>query len=183
MDYSGGETMKSGEESLFLTAKGAGELHAHTSKLDVTAKNILSLIDEGCTTTATILQRSMFAHNAVMEGLRRLLSNGLVAIATDGGAASTRKPGAATSGARAAGQDLRLEFGVSVSHGRFVLSDFCLDEFGAAGQEMVAVVALCTDVMSLQEALNDIRAEVEQRCPDRLPVLLERVRDINETAS
>jgi hypothetical protein len=175
--------MKSGEEALILTPKGSGELHNRSSRLDVTAKNILSLIEEGSNTTAAILQRSMFAHNAVMEGLRRLLSNGLVAIATDGGAASARKPGAETSGASEAGQDLRLKFGVSVSHGRFALSDFCLDEFGAAGQELVAVVALCTDVMSLQEALNNIRAEVEERCPNRLPLLFERVRDINETAS
>jgi hypothetical protein len=107
----------------------------------------------------------------------------LVAIATHDGAASVRKPGSATAGAREARQDLRLEFGISISHGRFALSDFCLDEFGAAGQELVAVLGLCTDVMSLQEALNNIRAEVEERFPARLPALRDCVRDINETAS
>jgi hypothetical protein len=169
--------MKPGEGVLILTPKGMEELRNRESRMDVTARNILSLIDQGANTANAILQRSMFPQKAVMEGLRQLLSNRLVAT-DDGGRTSDAKSSAA-SGSRS----LRLEFGISISLARFALSDFCLDQFGAKGQELVEVVGLCTDVIGLQDVLNDIRAEVEARFPDRLPALLACVREINETAA
>ena len=75
--------MKSGEQVLILTAKGTEELRNHASQLDASARNILSLIEQGCRTTDTILQRSMFPHNSVVDGLRRLLTNRFVAMADD----------------------------------------------------------------------------------------------------
>jgi len=65
--------MKSGEQVLILTTKGAEELRQHAFQLDAIARNILSLIEQGCKTTEAILQRSMFPHNSVVDGLRRLL--------------------------------------------------------------------------------------------------------------
>jgi hypothetical protein len=170
--------MKSGEQVLILTAKGTEELHRHAFQLDVTARNILSLIEQGCKTSDAILQRSMFPHNSVVDGLRRLLTNKFVAIADD--EPPSRSGGAADSG-RAARRELRLNFGISPSQARFALSNFCMDEFGTDGQYLVDAVSLCTDVMSLQEVLNSIRAEVAERFADRLPALAVCVREINET--
>jgi hypothetical protein len=45
----------------------------------------------------------------------------------------------------------------------------------------VDAVSLCNDVMSLQEVLNSIRAEVDERLANRLPALVACVREINET--
>jgi hypothetical protein len=170
--------MKSGEQVLILTAKGAEELRRHTFQLDVTARNILSLIEQGCKTSDAILQRSMFPHNSVVDALRRLLTNKFVAFADD--EPGSRGGGAADS-ARSARRELRLNFGISPSQARFALSNFCMDEFGTDGQYLVDAVSLCTDVMSLQEVLNSIRAEVAERFADRLPALVVCVRDINET--
>jgi hypothetical protein len=170
--------MKSGEQVLILTAKGTEELRQHAFHLDVTARNILSLIEQGCKTSDAILQRSMFPHNSVIEGLRRLLTNKFVAIADDEPA--SRSGGAADS-ARVARRELRLNFGISPSQARFALSNFCMDEFGTDGQYLVDAVSLCSDVMSLQEVLNSIRAEVAERFADRLPALVVCVREINET--
>ena len=78
-------------------------------------------------------------------------------------------------------RDLRLNFGISPSQARFALSNFCMDEFGTDGQFLVDAVSLCNDVMSLQEVLNSIRAEVDERLPNRLPALVVCVREINET--
>jgi hypothetical protein len=163
--------MKSGEQILVVTPKGAAELRDRTSQLEVTAKNILTLIEQGYTTTDAILQRSMFPHNAVVDALRRLLSSKLVAVAG----------GSADSGIRSPRADLRLKFGVSPSQARFALSNFCMDEFGTDGQYLVDAVSLCSDVMSLQEVLNSIRSEVDDSCPGRLPALMLCVREINET--
>jgi hypothetical protein len=170
--------MKSGEQVLILTAKGTEELRQHAFQLDVTARNILSLIEQGYKTADAVLQRSMFPHNSVVDGLRRLLTNKFVAIADDEPA--LRSGGAADS-ARAARRELRLNFGISPSHARFALSNFCMDEFGTDGQYLVDTISLCTDVMSLQEVLNSIRTEVAERFADRLPALVVCVREINET--
>jgi hypothetical protein len=170
--------MKSGEQVLILTAKGTEELRNHASKLDASARNILSLIEQGCRTTDAILQRSMFPHNSVVDGLRRLLTNKFVAMADDEPAS---RPGGSADSSRAGRRELRLNFGISPSQARFALANFCMDEFGTEGQFLVDAVSLCNDVMSLQEVLNSIRAEVDERFANRLPALIACVREINET--
>ena len=170
--------MKSGDQILILTSKGTQELRNHASTLDVSAKNTLSLIAEGCNTADAILQRSMFPHNTVVDGLRRLLTKKLVVIADDEPAA---RAGAAAGSARSSRRELRLNFGISPSQARFALSNFCMDEFGTDGQYLVDAVSLCNDVMSLQEVLNSIRSEIDERFPARLPALVACVREINET--
>ena len=170
--------MKSGEQVLILTAKGAEELRQHTFQLDVTARNILSLIEQGCKTSDAILQRSMFPHNSVVDALRRLLTNKFVAFADDEPSA---RSGGSADAARSGRRELRLNFGISPSQARFALSNFCMDEFGTDGRYLVDAVSLCNDVMSLQEVLNSIRAEVAERFADRLPALIVCVREINET--
>jgi hypothetical protein len=170
--------MKSGEQVLILTAKGTEELRNHASKLDASARNTLSLIEQGCRTADAILQRSMFPHNSVVDGLRRLLTNKFVAMADEEPGA--RAGGSADSG-RIGRRELRLNFGISPSQARFALSNFCMDEFGTDGQYLVDAVSLCNDVMSLQEVLNSIRADVDERFANRLPALIACVREINET--
>jgi hypothetical protein len=170
--------MKSGEQVLVLTAKGKEELRNHASQLEASARNILSLIEQGCRTTDTVLQRSMFPHNSVVDGLRRLLTNKFVALADDEPAS---RSGSSVDSARAGRRELRLNFGISPSQARFALSNFCMDEFGTDGQYLVDAVGLCNDVMSLQEVLNSIRAEIDERMPNRLPALIAAVREINET--
>jgi hypothetical protein len=77
--------------------------------------------------------------------------------------------------------DLRLKAGVSLSQTRFALSNFCLNNFGADGQYFADIIELCGDANLLQQALNSIRVEVRNRCPDRLPALAACVREANET--
>ena len=170
--------MKSGEQILILTSKGTEELRNHASQLDVSAKNTLALISQGCNTADAILQRSMFPHNTVVEGLRRLLTKKLVVIADEEPAA---RAGGAAGPARPSRRELRLNFGISPSQARFALSNFCMDEFGTDGQYLVDAVSLCNDVMSLQEVLNSVRTEIDERFPGRMPALVACIREINET--
>jgi hypothetical protein len=172
-------TGKSSGEFFVLTPKGAQELHNRHLELDATAKNILQLIEEGAATAEAILERSMFPHNTVIAGLRRLLGNKLIASAADGPGApqASGKSAAGRSGRR----ELRLKFGISPTQARFALSNFCMDHFGAEERYLVDAISLCADAMSLQEVLNSIRAEVDERFPDHLPALFDCVREINET--
>jgi hypothetical protein len=172
-------TGKSSGEFFVLTPKGARELHNRHLELDATAKNILQLIEEGAATAEAILERSMFPHNTVIAGLRRLLGNKLIAAAADGPGAPqvSGKSASARSGRR----ELRLKFGISPAQARFALSNFCMDHFGAEERYLVDAISLCADAMTLQEVLNSIRSEVDERFPDHLPALFDCVREINET--
>jgi hypothetical protein len=76
---------------------------------------------------------------------------------------------------------LRLKPNISPSQARFLLANFCLDHFGNAGQDLASVVEFCTDVPSLQMALDTIRTEIKKLGPERRQVLVGVVREINET--
>ena len=78
--------------------------------------------------------------------------------------------------------DVHLKAGISPSHTRFTLSNFCLNNFGADGQYLADLIDFCADTNQLQEVLNTIREEVRSRFPDRLPTLVACVREVNETA-
>jgi hypothetical protein len=173
--------MKAGEQVLSLTPKGTEALRSRATKLDANARNILSLIEQGITSADAILQRSKSPRDEVINGLRSLLSDRFVATAASAGAPPPGTPDAKPAASSSAGARLSLKPGVSPSQARFSLSNFCLDQFGTEGQHIADVVDLCSDVASLQEALNAIRAEVDKRCPDRRPALAACVQEINET--
>jgi hypothetical protein len=169
--------MRSGEQFLFLTPKGTEELRSRAHKLDVTARNILYLIQLGSTTAEAILQRTIFPRDAVIDKLRRLLGNKFVAVAPGNGvlhgAAPLEQPHL---------EQPHLEAAVSLSQARFSLSDFCLEQFGTQGRGLVDAVSLALDVAGLQQVLSRIHVEVQNRRPDRLTKLADCVRDINKTA-
>jgi hypothetical protein len=179
--------MRVREESLFLTPKGTEELRSRVHGLDVTARNILYLIQLGSTTAETILRRSIFPRDTVVDRLRRLLGNQFVAVAPTGrgGKGKGALPQAADRpdlDSAPALEQLPLEAGVSLSQARFLLSDFCLDQFGTQGTGLVDAAGLAVDVPGVQQVLNRVRIEVQSRCPDRLTLLVNCVREINKTA-
>lgn len=174
--------MKAGEKFFLLTPKGTEELRGRTPKLDATARSILSLIDQGTIVAESILQRSKFTRDQVIEGLRVLLSNGFISTSTsDVTVQPTSTPEPTPSVADSVSERLRLKPGISPSQARFALSNFCLDQFGANGQDLAEAVGFCTDVDSLQMALDNIRTEVKKLFPERRAALVACVREINET--
>jgi hypothetical protein len=173
--------MKAGEKYFLLTPKGAEELRARTSKLDAGPRNFLSLIEQGYTTAETLFQRSKATRDDVIDGLRLLLGGGFVSTATSDGATPAAAPEPAPSVADSVSERLRLKPGISPSQARFILSNFCLDQFGTAGKDLSDAVEFCGDVPSLQLALDNIRTEVKKICPEQRPALVACVREINET--
>ena len=117
----------------------------------------------------------------LLQGLRKLLGSGLIVVTTAAAPAAAAPAAAAPVGANALRGRFALKRGISPSQARFILTNFCLDQFGPGGQALAEVIDLCAEVTSLQQAVNNIRSEVEKRIPERLPLLLECVREINET--
>jgi hypothetical protein len=173
--------MKAGEKYFLVTPKGVEELRGRAHKLDAGAKNILSLIEQGASNPDAILQRSKAPREAVLDGLRWLVSHGFVATGTSDGATSHGVQHATSSVASSTSERLRLKPGISPAQARFLLTNFCLDQFGAAGQILADAVELCTDVTSLQMALDNIRTEVKKLGPEGRTALVACVREINET--
>ena len=173
--------MKAGEKYFLLTPKGTEELRGRVQKLDANTRSVLSLIDQGFTSADAILQRSKTSRDEMIDLLRLLLSNGFIATAVSDGTVKAAPPEPTPSVADSISERLRLKSGISPSQGRFALSNFCLDQFGTAGKELADVVDLCVDVAGLQLALDSIRSEVKRVCPDRRPLLVACVREINET--
>jgi hypothetical protein len=172
--------VKAGEKYFLVTPKGVEELRGRAHKLDAGAKNILSLIEQGSTNPDAILQRSKAPRETVIDGLRWLVSHGFVATATSDGTASQGAHDAA-SVTSSISERLRLKPGISPAQARFLLTDFCLDQFGADGQVLADAVEFCTDVTSLQMALDNIRTEVKRLGPEGRAALVACVREINET--
>jgi hypothetical protein len=176
--------MKAGEKFFLLTPKGMEELRGRTPKLDSTGRSILSLIDQGTSVAESILQRSKLTRDQVIEGLRSLLSSGFISTSTgDATVQPTPEPTPepTPSVADSVSERLRLKPGISPSQARFALSNFCLDQFGTNGQDLAEAVGFCTDVDSLQMALDNIRTEVKKLFPERRAALVACVREINET--
>jgi hypothetical protein len=173
--------MKSGEK-LQITPKGVDELRGRASKLDLHSKIFLSLIEQGATTSEALMQRSKATREQVADGLRLLMSNKLVETGSASPPASPSGSGeAAPSAADSISERLRFKPGISPSQARFALSNFCLDVFGTAGQDLADVVEFCNDVSNLQMALDTIRSEIKKLHPERRPDLVAVVREINET--
>lgn len=174
--------MKAGEKYFLLTPKGMDALRGGAHKLAPGTRNTLTLIEQGASSPDAILQRSKSPRNEVLDGLRLLVSQGFVTTSSSAGAAPQPIPDSTAAVANSTSERLRLEPGVSPTQARFLLSNFCLDQFGAAGQVLADAVDFCTDVASLQMALDNIRTEVKRLGPDRRAALVACVREINETA-
>ena len=173
--------MKSGEK-LQITPKGVDELRGRASKLDLHSKIFLSLIEQGATTSEALMQRSKATREQVADGLRLLMSNKLVETGPASPPGSPSGSGeAAPSAADSISERLRFKPGISPSQARFALSNFCLDVFGTAGQDLADVVEFCNDVSNLQMALDTIRSEIKKLHPERRADLVAVVREINET--
>jgi hypothetical protein len=192
-----------------LTLKGVEELSTRTYRLDVRLRNILFLVQKGSATFEAILQNSIFPQEEVLERVRGLINDKFIALTPAGvptpaaptvpaGAAAapnTVAPAAApslaatqtTSGLRAPtriGGDAfpALEAGISLSQARFVLCDFCLDEFGAGAPEKTERINAATALGTLQRALDDIYEELRAaKRQEAIAQLADRVKEINDT--
>ena len=77
---------------------------------------------------------------------------------------------------------MRLDAEISLAQARFMLSEFCLNQFGVQSQEFVDAVNNCGNVAGLQKVLSLIQTETLNQHRDRLPQLLACVREVNDTA-
>jgi hypothetical protein len=195
-----------GSTQLALTPKGVEELALRTHRLDSRLRNILFLVQKGTPTIEAILQNSIFPHEEVVEKLRGLLKerfvemvSGLSVGAAAAPTAAPPKPRTLAGGGATAEIPLEpplvaapptvptsafptLDSGISMSQARFELCDFCLDQFGTNAQPLLDAIEEAANVAELQHLVDGLTAQMRKHLKDKLPALLAKVREINETA-
>jgi len=87
---------------------------------------------------------------------------------------------------RATNGSIHLDDEIILSEAKFLLVDFSADAFETQSRafidEIIDGIYACKSVKDFRLRLSAIFAATEKLCPDRLPVLLELVKKINETA-
>jgi hypothetical protein len=181
-----------------LTLKGIEELASRTYRLDVKLRNILFLIQKGSANFEAIVHHSIFPREEVLERVRGLVNEKFIALSGGGSPApeAERTAAAAPTLDRPIKQDATgrrtivqtgedsfptLDLGASTSQARFVLCDYCLDQFGTKAQEQIDAINGANGIAGVQRVLDDIYEELRGRSPDQLSELAARVREINET--
>ena len=159
--------------SVSLTPKGVDEALNRTYKINIRQRSVLILLGKPQTIEYILQKQQLFNQDEVMEIINQLVSEGFVAV---GGGTMPRAQ------APASGGNIQLMEGIVISEAKFLLVDFCVDSFGTQSQTFVDELGGCKNEKNLQLCLKNIHAAIEMHSPDRLPVLIKIVREINATA-
>lgn len=162
--------------SIFLhnTPKGEDEVKSRSNKLSFRKRSVLILLDK-LQTVENVLHKSVFPKEEIVSDIQELIRDGFVAIS----GADTAVQAAEATGSHG---KLNLDDEIIVSEAKFLLTDFAVDSFGMQSETVTNQVRACKDVRELRLCLGGIYSLTEKQCPDRLPVLLRIVGEINETA-
>ena len=159
---------------LHNTPKGEDEVKSRSNKLSFRKRSVLILLDK-LQTVDNVLHKTVFPKDEIVSDIQELIRDGFVAIS--GAEVSSQSAAALGSEAR-----FELDDEIILSEAKFLLTDFAVDSFGMQSQTIANQIRACKDVRELRICLGGIFSITERQCPDRLPVLLGLVNEINETA-
>ncbi len=170
--------------NLHLTQKGEDEVKRRAYKLSMRKRSVLILLDKP-KPIDHVLAKSVFPQNEVIEEIEALIQDGF--IASSGAVAAPRpaapiSPVAAPAVSPVSNESFNLDDEIIVSEAKFMLTDFSVDSFGTQSQVFVDAIRACKKVQDVRLCLSGILAATEKQCPNRVPVLLGLINEINETA-
>jgi len=170
--------------NLHLTQKGEDEVKHRAYKLSMKKRSVLILLDKPKPLNH-VLAKSVFPRNEAIEEIEALIQDGFIA---SRGAIAALRPAAPISPAvvpavlSVADATFDLDDEIIVSEAKFMLTDFLVDSFGTQSQPFVDAIRACKKVQDIRLCLSGILAATEKQCPNRIPVLLGLIKEINETA-
>lgn len=164
--------------SLKITPKGAEEIKSRTHKLGMKKRSVLLQLDQP-QSIQTIVGKSVFPQAVIMAEIHELITDQFIAAGANG---AHHHAVAGPSAAAGAGNSFHLVGGIIISEAKFLLVDFCVDNFGTQSQAFVDEIRACSKEGELGFCLAKIVTAAKRQCPDRLPALLGLVAEINETA-
>ena len=170
--------------NLHITKKGKDEVEQRVYKLNIKKRSVLILLDKP-QTIEQILHRTVFPEEEIIEEVQLLIRDGFIDIGSAGGptptaAAPKAEPSPVVMPAQAG--SLHLDPEAMLSEAKFLLTDFCVDSFGTESQAFIDQIRACKNIQDLDSYLRNIQAATGKICPERQPILVKLVKDINETA-
>lgn len=171
---------------LHITEKGEDEVKRRTYKLGMRRRSVLILLHTP-RAIEHLLLASLFPQNEMVQEIHWLIQDGFIALSgEDNGRADKpdvpSAPAPAPTRASVLGGRFDLDDEIVLSEAKFLLTDFSVDSFGTGSQAFVDGIRACKSVNELRLSLRVIFAAAERQCPNRLPILLGLVKEINETA-
>ncbi len=171
-----------------ITPKGVEEVQHRNNRLSIKRRSVLLLLEKP-QSIAQILQRTVFPHNEIVAEVEFLMREGFIrqgaSAAIEAAAPISPRPSSTMTGASTdpIATVLRLDEEIIISEAKFLLADFAMDHFGVQqARELSEEVRACRELPDIQSFLQKIYAMTEKAYPDKIPVLLALVKEINDTA-
>jgi hypothetical protein len=172
--------------NLQITQKGEDEVKRRVFKLNMKKRSVLILLDKP-KPIQLLLAKSVFPQNEIIEEIEALLRDGFVSLC--GVTAPEPIPPIMTAAAPAVAPGMASASGIfhlndeiMLAEAKFMLYDFSVDSFGTKSQAFADNIRACSSVKDLENCLRGIYTATEAKCPNRIPVLLGVIKEINETA-
>ena len=167
---------------LQLTPKGEDELKHRTHRLSVRKRSLLLLVEHP-RTLGDLFKKTVLHQEEVAGEVQSLLNDGFISVAGKNGSARpvpptpsrVEKPPSSAGG-------FQLNDEIVISEAKFLLIDFCVDSFGTHSDTFCHDIHGCHSVAAVAKCVGAIVAAAGKECPDRLPVLVKVIEEINATA-
>ena len=194
--------------SLSLTEKGVDEVKRRVYKLSIRKRSVLLLLDKPHT-VEHLLHKAFLHHDELMVEIENLVRDGFLTISAGSSTPESRviapkaaapqyssdpfsalatplrastAPAATLANITVDATLFDLDDEIILSEAKFLLVDFCVDSFGTQSQAFVDEISACRSAESLSACLRKIFSAAEVQCTERLPILVEVIKAINETA-
>ena len=167
---------------LQLTPKGEDELKHRTHRLSVRKRSLLLLVEHP-RTLGDLFKKTVLHQEEVAGEVQSLLNDGFISVAGKNGSARPvpPTPSRAEKPPSSAG-GFQLNDEIVISEAKFLLIDFCVDSFGTHSDTFCHDIHGCHSVAAVAKCVGAIVAAAGKECPDRLPVLVKVIEEINATA-
>jgi hypothetical protein len=171
---------------LCITHKGVDEVKRRVYKLDMKKRSLLILL-KNPQTIESLLHKTVLPVAEFLAEIDTLVLDGFVAL-IGGSVSRSNEPDIAERVVpdQVTNSGIHLDDEIILSEAKFLLVDFSADSFETQSQafvdEIIDGIYACKSVNDLRLRLTTIFAATEKLCPDRLQVLFELVKEINETA-
>ena len=165
--------------NLHLTQKGVDEVKTRAYKLNIKKRSVLLLLEK-LQTIEYVLSKAVFRREEVIEEIRDLAQDGFIVIGGDTAPVLQVQVSSVPQDPFSGG---RYQLGpeITLSEAKYLLIDFCFDNFGTRSEAFSDEIRACKTVPTLGRCLETIVVEVGRQCPDRLPILDSLVSGINDT--
>ena len=168
--------------NLQITQKGTDEVLHRVHKLNIRKRSVLILLDKP-QTIEQVLHRTVFPEEEIVEEIQVLIRDGFIELSREGERTPSEAARPTTAQEPISGSgSFHLDGEIILSEAKFQLVDFCVDSFGTESQSFVDQIRGCRNAKDLDSYLRQIFDAAQNICPDRLPLLVKVIKEINETA-